>query len=332
MKTKFMIISAILFTMVLFQVSAVTLKMASLLPTGTEWDNALNKMAGEWRESTDGRVRVKIYPGGIAGTESDVIRKMRIGQIDMAVLTSIGMTTIVPDTFSMSMPFMIESEEELDFIVKEVTPIFEEAFLEKGFITLTWAKTGWVNFFSKDKVIEPEDMMRMKFAGSATQPELSNSFKKMGFNVVSIEIPDILMGLQSGMVSALYTAPMASASYQWFAIAQNMLDMKVSPVLGGIVITERAWRKIPDSYKSELIASAVELSSNFFSEAVALEKKAIDVMLDNGLKINKPEADTRSHWKALLGDDFSVIVGENGFVSADSFQKVSSMLDEFRSR
>lgn len=332
MKTKRLIITVILFAMILFQVNAVTLKMASLLPTGTEWDNALNKMAADWRESSNGRVKVKIYPGGIAGVEADVIRKMRIGQIDMAVLTSTGMTAIIPDTFAMSMPFMLESEAELDFIVEEVTPIFDEAFLEKGFIVLTWSKTGWVNFFSKNKIIQPEDMMRMKFSGPTTQPELTNSFKKMGFNVVSMDIPDILMGLQSGMVDAFYTAPMAAASYQWFAIAKNMLDMKVSPVLGGIVITERAWKKIPDTYKPELIKAAMEMSSVFVREAVTLENRAIKVMLDNGLQINPPAADTRTRWRNLLGEDFSVIVGDEGFVSTESFQRVASMLEEFRSR
>ena len=227
---------------------------------------------------------------------------------------------------------MLESEEELDFVVEKITPIFDEAFLEKGFIILTWAKTGWINFFSKNRIIEPQDMMRMKLAGSATQLELTNSFKKMGFNVVAIDIPDTLMALQSGMVDAIYTAPMAAASYQWFATADNMLEMKVSPVLGGIVISERAWRKIPENYKPELIAAAMELSSGFFREAVVLEKRAIEVMLDNGLQINQPSENTRANWRNMLGEDFSVIVGDTGFVSVESFEKVSSMLDEFRSR
>lgn len=332
MKTRFYIIAAILFTTVLFQVNAVTFKMASLLPTGTEWDKSLNEMASDWRNISDGKVKIKIYPGGIAGGEADVVRKMRIGQIDMAVLTAVGMTTIVPDSFAMSLPFMIDSEEELDFILDEITPVFDEAFLEQGFIVLTWSKTGWIKFFSRSRVIEPEDMMKIKFSGSVTQPEITNAFKKMGFNMISVDIPDSLMALQSGMIDAFYTAPMMAASYQWFAIADHMLNMKVSPVIGGLLITERAWRRVPNAYKAELVESAMEMSSHFYSEAVVLENRAINVMTDNGLTINEPAANTRTHWRALLGEDFSLMVGDDGLVSVESFEKVKSMLDNFRSK
>ncbi len=332
MNRKLFLISIILLTAVLFQANAITFKLASLLPEGTEWNKALQQMGADWQQITDGRVRIKIYPGGIAGGESDVIRKMRIGQIDMAVLSTTGMTGILPDTFAMNIPFMLKTEEELDFIVQEVTPIFNDAILEKGFVVLTWSKSGWVNFFSKDPIVEPEDMMPMKFSGSVTQPELAEAFRNMGFNVISLDTPDVLMGLQSGMIESLYASPMLAASYQWFALADNMLDMKISPILGGIVITEKAWNKVPDMYKKDLIAAAMKMSESFYTESVSLEKKALNVMLDNGLRINKPNPDTADHWRALLGENMSVLVGDNGFVSTESYNKVTAMLRDFRSR
>lgn len=332
MKKRIFIISLILLTAAVFQVSAVTFKMASLLPEGTEWNNSLKRMASDWRSISDGRVKIKIYPGGIAGGESDVIRKMRIGQIDMAVLTAVGITAILPETFAMSMPFMLETEEELDFIVEEVTPIYNDAFLEKGFVILAWSKSGWVNFFSKDRVIEPPDMMRMKLATSITQPELGEAFGKMGFNTVSVDLPDVLMAFQSGMIDSCYTAPMLAASYQWFGVADNMLDLKVAPVLGGIVISERAWKKVPDKYKQEFIEAAAAMAEDFYTEAVDIEKKAIEVMVNNGLTINNPNTNTRENWLDLMGENYSHLSGDNALVSTENFNKVYSMLENFRSR
>jgi TRAP-type C4-dicarboxylate transport system substrate-binding protein len=154
----------------------------------------------------------------------------------------------------------------------------------------------------------------------------------MGFNVIPVDTPDMLMGLQSGMVNALYAPPMAAASYQWFGLAQNMLDFKISPIIGGIVITERAWKKIPDKYKVELIASAKKMAGYFYDEAVTLEKKAIDVMIDNGLLIHSANTAVQKEWRALMGDDFSILVGDNSFISKESFGKIESMLEDFRSR
>ncbi len=329
---KRLFIIFILIVAAVFRLGALNFKMSSLLPEGTEWDRALKEMAEEWREATDGRIRIRIYPGGIAGGEADIIRKMRIGQIDMAVLSSIGITAILPDTFAMSMPFMLETEDELDFIVKEVTPIFNESFLEKGFIVLAWSKSGWVKFFSKDRIIDPEDMMEMKFAGPITQPELADSFKKMGFNVIPVDLPDTLMALQSGMVDSMYASPMMAASYQWFGIADNMLDLKVSPVLGGVVISEKAWKKIPEKYREELLRITEHTADSFYNEAVRIENNAIETMMNNGLVINKPEEDTLNRWEKLVDDKYSAIVGSGGFVSEKRYNEVASMLEEFRSR
>jgi len=247
-------------------------------------------------------------------------------------MTSIGITTIYPDVFAMSMPFLLQSEEELDFVIEEVTAEFDEGIRDKGFIVLAWSKTGWVNIFADEKVITPADLASIKFAGSVTQPGISEAFKKMGFNVIPVDTPDVLMGLQSGMVNSFYAAPMAAASYQWFGLAQHMLDMKISPVIGGIVITERAWRKISDKYKEELIASAKEMAGYFYEEAVVLEEKALNVMLDNGLTVHTTTDEVKKEWRALMGEDFSVMVGEDGFVSKESFETVESMLEEFRSQ
>ena len=324
------VLALLLFTA--FQAQAITLKLASLLPEGTEWDRALREMAAEWADITDGRVKLKIYPGGIAGGEADIIRKMRIGQIDMAVLTSVGMTAILPDSFAMSLPFLLESEEELDFIVEEVTPLFDEDFQDKGFVVLAWSKSGWVNIFSNVPVEEPEDLARLRFAGSVTQPEITESFKKMGFNVISVDTTDMLMSLQSGMVDAFYAPPMGAASYQWFALAKNMLDIKICPVIGGIVISERAWKRIASRYHEDLLDAADKMASYFYAEALDLEGRALDVMTDNGLRINHAGDNVTAEWRALMGEDFSIMVSEGGFVSPESYRRVRGMLDDFRSR
>ena len=332
MKKRILILSIIFILGAVMQTHAITLKLASLLPEGTEWDRALKNMTSEWREISDGKVKIRTYPGGIAGGEADVIRKMRIGQIDMAIMTAVGMTTIYPDTFVLSMPFLLQSEEELDYVIENATPALEQAIEDKGFVVLAWSKSGWVNIFADEEVITPADLAKLKFAGSVTQPQLTDTFKKMGFNVIPVDTPDMLMGLQSGMINALYAPPMAAASYQWFGLAEHMLDMKLSPFIGGIVITAKAWRKIPDKYKEELIESTQKMAGYFYEEAVELEEKAIGVMLDNGLIIHSASPEVQQEWRALMGDDFSIMVGDDGFVSRESFAIIEAMLEDFRSR
>ena len=84
--------------------AATTVKLATLVPEGSLWDRELKSMGQEWKAATDGRVDLRIYPGGVAGSEEDVLRKIRIGQLQAATLTVVGLSEIDPafNVFSIS--------------------------------------------------------------------------------------------------------------------------------------------------------------------------------------------------------------------------------------
>ena len=72
--------------------AAQTIKLGSLAPEGSPWDSTLKQMGAEWSRLSGGRIQLRIYPGGIAGDEQDMVRKMRIRQLDAAALTGIGVS------------------------------------------------------------------------------------------------------------------------------------------------------------------------------------------------------------------------------------------------
>ena len=48
---------------------ALTLKLATLAPEGSPWVEELRQVAWQWERVSGGRVRLKIYAGGVAGEE-----------------------------------------------------------------------------------------------------------------------------------------------------------------------------------------------------------------------------------------------------------------------
>ncbi len=321
----------LLLFLMMMPLSAITIKMGSLFPEGTEWDRSLRKIVQEWKEITDGRVNLKIYAGGIAGSEEDMVRKMRIGQLDAAVLTSIGMNKIVSDCLVFSLPFFIQNEEELDFVLKELTPIFDDDFNEKGFEVLLWSKSGWINFFSSQEVHTPEDIRKTKMGVSPGDEEMIEAFKALKFNVVPLNLNDTLMGLQSGMIDTVYTAPIGAAAYQWFALAPYMNPLNVLPVIGGIVLSDRAWKKIPAQYHEELKASMRSIvEEGFAREAEKLNNQAMDVMKENGLVISEITEEDKQAWYDLFDGDYWMIVGDDKAVAPEVYQEVKARLEAFR--
>ena len=289
-------------------------------------------MAREWAEITNGAVRLRIYPGGIAGTGDDVIRKMRIGQIDMALLTSTSISTIIPDTFVMSLPFFLKSEAELDFMLERMTKTFDEDFHDKGFKMLGWSKSGWIYIYTNRKIRRPEELKTLKFAISPENQESINAFKEMGFNIIPLDMNDLLMGLQSGMVESFYTSPMAAAAYQWFALAPNMLNIRMSPLLGGIIVSERTWRRVPSRYREDLQENVESTLRNFYNSTLTMEEKAVNVMEDNGLEIINLSSSEEDEWITEIGGSYSVFVGEGKKVSPEVFTRYKNIIEEFRAR
>ncbi len=60
---------------------AATLKIATVVPEGSAWMKEMRDAASEIEQRTEGRVKLKFYPGGVMGTEKAVLRKIRVGQL-----------------------------------------------------------------------------------------------------------------------------------------------------------------------------------------------------------------------------------------------------------
>ncbi len=273
------------------------IKLASPAPEQSPWGAALNQMAADWQRISGGRIRLRVYHNGIAGDESDVLRKMRIGQIQAAVLTSTGMKQIVPDVFSVSVPFMIRSDETLRYVLDRIEPDLEEQFRENRMHVLAWSHAGWIYFFSREPVSYPTDLRPQRLASDPGDEELLQTFKTMGFSPIPITQSEIITALNSGMIDAFYSSPIGAAGFQWFGPAPNMLDLKVAPFLGSILITDSAWRRVDDDLKTELIRSARTIAAQIDNDVHQLETDAITTMVRYGLHVQEVTPEIEDVWR-----------------------------------
>ena len=132
---------------------AQTIKLGTLAPEGSPWYNAIRDMAESWKGATGGRVQFRIYPGGVAGDDPDMVRKMRVGQLHAAVLSGTGLYDIAPEVQALMMPTMLASDEELDYVRDHVAPKLEAILEAKGFKVLNWGEAGWLHFFAQKPVM-----------------------------------------------------------------------------------------------------------------------------------------------------------------------------------
>lgn len=301
MKRIFSITTAFCFLFALIaalpaQQKTVTIKLASLAPENTPWGAALNKMAADWSTATNGAVRVIVYHNGVAGNEADVLRKLRLNQIQAAVFTSAGMNLISPDVVTLSCPFFIQTDDELDAVLDRLRPQLEAGVNKAGFVTVAWSKVGWVRFFSRRPVFVPSDMKKQKLAVGNDMPSFNDAFRTMGYQLVETNLNDVLVALNSGSIDAVYQSPINAAVSQAFGIAKNMSSLRIAPFLGAILLNQAAWRSIPDQYKDALMKIGREVESRNNQNVKKMEDDALAAMLKNGLVINECSPDQEREW------------------------------------
>ncbi len=308
--------------------AALTLKIGSIGPVGTPWDDALKQLAARWNEISNGSVTVKIYPGGIAGDEADMVRKVRIGQLDGVALSGTGLNRITSDMLSLVLPMFFRSSDELEYVMENMFDDFAEIFMEKDYKLIGLASSGWVKFFGKRQIVTPENLQSQKLAVSAEDEEILYTWRAMGFNALGVHPTEILAGLQSGMVEAFHTPVIVAAVYQWFALAPYMSEMDIAPLITGLVIGEKSWKRIPDQFKEEFVIAGREVMTPLSDEIAKLEDGALKIMIEHGLTVNKMTDESRKRWDIIVRQGHDILVGTS--ISPDVYERVKALRDEYR--
>ena len=310
---------------------AQVIKMGTVAPDGSPWHNALKEIAQEWRELSNGAVTLRIYPGGVAGDEPDLVRKIRIGQLDAAALTTSGLAYISTDFTALTYPIMINTDEELDYIIKKVGPAYDQLIVQKGFQIVGWCNAGWVQFFSKIPVRSPDDMRKEKFFFWGSEATYIELLKKTGFHPVPLSLSDLLPSLQTGLVSAFVSPPQAALSFQWYKLAPNMCTLRWQPLPAAVVISDKKWQQILAELRPRLKKSSERICATLQGKVKDIELESIKVMVKHGLQIHSPTKADLEKWRELVKEKIDpAFVGIR--FTRESFDRVKAALAEFQAQ
>ncbi len=307
----------------------VVIKFASMAPKGSAWDLSIRETDEAWREASDGTVRMRIFSGTL-GDESDIMRRMRIGQIDVASVTMAALSTIDPALMAMNIPMAFASDDELEYVWQRMKPRWEALLRGKGYIVLNWGSAGWVRFFTKAPVERIDDLRALKLfiwtTGEVTTIEML--WKRMGFQPVPLSSVDILPGLQTGMISAFQSPPIMALGNQWFPFTGWMSDLKWGPVLGATVVRAETWNRIPPETRAALETIARDKGAEMIEVVHRMERDAVAAMVKHGLKVVAVPPDALGEWQREVESVYPAMRGT--MIPAAAFDEVLELRDEYR--
>ncbi len=272
-------------------------KLATLAPEGTEWHGMLLEMGQEWKKISKKSVHLRVYPGGVIGDERDMVRKMRIGQIHAAAITTEGLSEIVPDFSAYYVPLAFQNSEDVMSVTEALLPSLEKQLDEQGFKLLHIGELGWAYWFTSKPIKTPDDLKSMKIFTWAGDFKWERLWEKAGYNPVPLASVDILSGLQTGLINSFSTIPLYALSQQSFGIAKHMLDLKWGVLMAGIVIDNRVWGRISKKYHDDLISVTKSIQSRQKKLNANAERESIKAMQDYGLQVHSINENGLRIWK-----------------------------------
>ena len=308
---------------------AVKIRLGTLAPRGTSWHRSLLEMGEKWRAVQGPDSAFIVYTDGSQGGEADMVRRMRVGQLNAALLSVVGLTEIDDSVAALQkMPMVFRSWDEVDHVREKLRPALEQRFLDKGFVVLFWGDAGWVRFFSKEPALRPADYRRMKvFAWAGDNPQV-DIMKALGYQPVVLEISDILPGLQTGMINMVPSTPFYALVGQFYGHAPYMLDMNWVPIVGAVVVTRKAWESMSPSAQKALRQAADAGGAQLRAISRRENEEAVEAMKKRGLKVQPLTPEIEAEWRAVAEQAYPLVRGR--MVPAPLFDEVQQALREYR--
>lgn len=278
----------------------VKIKLATVAPKGTAFFRIIEELGQEWKTLSDGQVQLKIYPGGIAGDEIEVVRKMRLGTLQGGLITAIGLSEIDRAVNAFGLPMAYSSPAALDFVRERMAPGLEALYAEKGFVILAWAEAGWVRFLSVKPIVVPADAHALKMYISAGFPEMVDVWRSGGFKPVPLPSTEITTGLQTGLIEAVPTTAQATMMMRWYTHARYLTDNPWAPLVGALVIDRKAWHAIDPALRVKLQAAARKAGARLRAQVRETDRKAVEEMKAKGLQVSRSDPAIIEQWREMV--------------------------------
>lgn len=284
-------LGAMLFTLNLM--AAQQVKLAVLVPEGTTWGGSLKRLSKEVETATNGEVNFKVYYGGVAGDEPDVLRKVRIGQLQGGIFTGKTLGEIYGDVRVMEIPFSFYGDQKKAMAtLTKLTPEFNQGLKSKGFVNLGFYEVGQVYVVSTKKISNLNELKGLKIWSWEGDPLVAAMLESLQLVSVPLALPDVLSSLSTGIINAAYAPPLGILALQWHTKIKYLVDFPTAYSIGALLISDKLWAKIKPEHQQKIISIAQKYVKEANEKTVVESETARQQMKKSGVEfVSFPQED-----------------------------------------
>jgi TRAP-type C4-dicarboxylate transport system substrate-binding protein len=308
---------------------AYVLKFATLAPQGSTWMNIISDWANKVEKESQGRLKFKLYGGGVSGDEPDVLRKIRFGQLHGGAMTGHGIGYIYSPTRVLEIPFLFRSYDEVDHVRAQLMPEIREGFRQNGFELIGWMEVGFIQLFSRVPIYSIEDMKKRRIWLWQGDPLGTAFFAASGLAPVPLPITEVFTSLSTGLIDTTIAPPLGAIAFQWFTKTPYMTDIPVMDGIGGLIVSRKFFDGLPKDLQQLLRRTGEEAGTRLVAETRRDNEKSLAVLKQNGVTFTSEWKDKDSDLYDLR-DRAAAMLAKDGYIPAPFYEKARKSLNDYR--
>lgn len=308
--------------------AVLTIRMGTVVPETSPWVEALKSMGQAWTNTTAKRVVFRAR--GSYQSETSVIQRMGTDGLEAGALSVVGLAEIDPAFNALAVPFFFESDAEFAYVLDKMTPMLSERLAAKRYRLVLWGHGGWVQVFSKQPIRTMAELQKAKLFTSEGSPDTVRWYTANGFHPVPLAVGEIpkQLKLPTGAIDATPAVAPLALSMQFYKDAKYMLDVRVAPLVAGVVMTESAWAKLSAEDRTRMLGIAKDTQQKLFSQAPTLDASHIKEMQASGLQVITLDAAATAQFRASA--EKLATTQRGGIIPADAYDAVLRERDAYR--
>lgn len=309
-----------------------TLKFATLMPTGTAWSKLLDNWVKEIESKSRGRIKFKMYSGGVMGDEPDVLRKIRKNQLQGGLFSGYGIGRIFSPARVLEIPFLFKDTNESDYVREQLMPDIEAGFKKNGFELLGWPEIGFIRFFSQHKIESIEDMKKRRIWLWQGDPLGEAFFEAAEISPVPLSIIDVYPQLSAkhGSIDTVYISTFGAIGLQWHTKLKYSTNIPITNAIGGLVISNRFFDKLPKDLQQLLKTTGKTMSDNIRKNARIENKKSHQLLKKYGITFLWDWNDQDMKEFITIRDMAAKHLEKSNYIPANIFNKTRNLLEQYR--
>jgi tripartite ATP-independent transporter DctP family solute receptor len=224
---------------------AATYKIATDIQANGTAGRLLTEFAVSVETRTNGRVKFKIFHGGVLGDQLQYFQHIQRGVVDLGLINSASLEAIIPAFGVMNMPYIFRSAEEYRQVMAdaEVKRALFESASQHRFVLLGFMSSDFRSIYSTKPIRTYEDLSKLRLRTIASQTYIE-MLDRFGAVPTILPFSELYSAMQQGVVDGAEGGMAGLYEAKFSEIAKYVVLTEHTRLTDFVVASEKFYRAL----------------------------------------------------------------------------------------